>query len=85
MFVARVYITVMSSISDPEGQTVLSGLHQLGFDSVRNVRSGKYFQIWLKEECQQEAELKARGICDKLLANPIIEEYRIAVEQVNDD
>ena len=85
MFLARVYITLKPGVNDPEGQTILGALRQLGFDSVRDLRSGKYFQIRLDEASQQDAQLTVQGMCDRLLANPLIEEYRFELEQAERD
>ena len=85
MFLARVYITLKPGVNDPEGQTILGALRQLGFDSVRDVRSGKYFQLRLDEASQQDAELTLQGMCDRLLANPLIEEFRFELEQAERD
>ena len=83
MYLARVYITLKSTVSDPEGQTIGGGLKELGFDTVSSVRSGKYIQIRIDEEQEQSASRKVAEMCDKLLANPVIEEYRFELERVD--
>ena len=85
MFLARVYITLKPGVNDPEGQTILGALRQLGFESMLDVRSGKYFQLRLDEESEQDAELTVQGMCDRLLANPLIEEYRFELEEAEGD
>ena len=82
MFLAKVYITLKPTVSDPQGRTVMGGLKSLGFDTVSDVRAGKYLEVKLQETDQSEAEKQVKDMCDKLLANPIIEEYRFELEEV---
>lgn len=83
MFLARVFITLKPTVNDPQGLTILGGLRTLGFDSVRSVRAGKYMELRLDDATEAEAARKVREMCDKLLANPVIETYRFELEQVN--
>ncbi len=83
MFLARVFITLKPTVNDPQGLTILGGLRTLGFDSVRSVRAGKYMELRLDDTTEAEAAKKVRQMCDKLLANPVIETYRFELEQVN--
>ena len=85
MFLARVFITLKPTVNDPEGQTIRGGLRGLGFDTVASVRAGKYMELRLREETQSAAVEKVTAMCDKLLANPVIEEYRYEIERVEDD
>ena len=82
MFLARVFIKLKPTVSDPEGQTVQSGLRQLGFDTVVSARAGKYMEVRLDECDESQAAHKVNEMCDKLLANPVIEDYRFELEQV---
>ena len=82
MFLARVFITLKPTVNDPEGQTIRGALHQLGFSAVSDVRAGKYMEVLLDEESEESARLSVRGMCDKLLANPVIEDYRFDLEEV---
>ena len=82
MYLARVFITPKSTVSDPEGQTIQGGLRELGFDTVRSVRAGKYLEVLLEEESEDSARSKVQSMCDRLLANPVIEEYRFELERV---
>lgn len=75
MFQARIRVTLKPTVNDPQGQTVLSALHTLGFNSVDRVRVGKYLEVSLKEADQGKAEAQVRSMCDKLLANPVIEDF----------
>ena len=85
MFLARVFITLKPTVNDPEGQTIQGGLRELGFDTVVGVRAGKYMEVRLREETQSEAAGKVMAMCDKLLASPVIEEYRYEIERVEDE
>ncbi|HEY8693004.1 MAG TPA: phosphoribosylformylglycinamidine synthase subunit PurS [Chloroflexota bacterium] len=77
---ARVYVSPRQSVRDPEGSTILDGLHQLGFGSVEIVRAGKYFEIMLEAASGQAAEEQLDLMCRKLLANPVIEQYRFDLQ-----
>ena len=80
MYLARVYIRLRPTVSDPQGQTIRGGLHQLGFDGVSSVRAGKYMEITLEAESESAASEQLRQMCDRLLANPVIEDYRFEIE-----
>ena len=83
MYLARVYITLKPTINDPVGLTIRGGLHDLGFAAVESVRSGKYMEVRLDAGSEQNAESALRGMCEKLLVNPVIEEYRFDLRQVD--
>lgn len=80
MFLARVFITLKPTVNDPEGRTIMSGLHEMGFNAVSNVRSGTYMEVSLNVDSEVGAEREIRSMCDKLLANPVIEEYRYELQ-----
>ena len=82
MFLAKIYVTLKSTVNDPQGRTVLGGLKSLGFSAVSDVRAGKYLQIRVAEPDRKRAEAQVEEMCDKLLANPVIEEYRFELEEV---
>ena len=63
-------------MSDPQGATVSGALSQLGFDSVKNVRVGKYITLEIEKPTKEEAESAVSNMCEQLLANTVIEEYR---------
>jgi phosphoribosylformylglycinamidine synthase len=79
-FLARVYVSPRPSVRDPEGSTILDGLRQLGFGTVEIVRGGRYFEIMLEAESGQSAEEQVDLMCRKLLANPVIEQYRFDLQ-----
>ena len=82
MFQARIYITLKPTVNDPQGVTVLSSLHRLGFDSAEDVRIGKYLLVNINESDRVKAEASATEMCQKLLANPVIEEFRFDLEDM---
>jgi phosphoribosylformylglycinamidine synthase len=77
---ARVFVTLKPSVFDPQGRTIADALQSLGYDSVQDVRQGKYFELDLTTTGATEARALAAEVADKLLANPVIESYRIEVE-----
>ena len=76
---ARVFVTLKPSVFDPQGKTVTDALHTLGFDAVRDVRQGKYFELDLDARSSDDARRLASEAADKLLSNPVIESYRIEI------
>jgi phosphoribosylformylglycinamidine synthase subunit PurS len=77
---ARVFVTLKPSVFDPQGTTVNEALHTLGYTSVKDVRQGKYFELDIDAESAEEARKIAGEAAHKLLANPVIESYRVEVE-----
>ena len=77
---ARVFVTLKPSVFDPQGQTIADALHSMGYSSVGDVRQGKYFELELSSKASDQARALAAEVADKLLANPVIESYRIEVE-----
>jgi phosphoribosylformylglycinamidine synthase len=80
MFLARVYVTLKPTVNDPQGLTIAGGLHSLGFESVERVRAGKYLEIRLDGSDRGAAETQVAEMCRKLLANPVIEDFRYELE-----
>ena len=81
MFLARVYVTLKPTVNDPQGLTIRGGLHSLGFDAVESVRAGKYLEIRLDSTDEATAEAQVTEMCRKLLANPVIEDFRFEIEE----
>ena len=81
MYLARVYVTLKSTVNDPQGLTVLGALSNLGLGSVADVRVGKYLEVRVDEEDKTKATAVVEEMCHKLLANPVIEEYRFDLEE----
>jgi phosphoribosylformylglycinamidine synthase len=81
VFLARVYVTLKPTVNDPQGLTIKGGLHSLGFDAVETVRAGKYLEIRLDAADRAAAEAQVTEMCRKLLANPVIEDFRFQIEE----
>ena len=77
---ARVFVTLKPSVFDPQGKTISDALHSLGYKGIGDVRQGKYFELELAAASADEARKLASEVADKVLANPVIESYRIEVE-----
>jgi phosphoribosylformylglycinamidine synthase PurS subunit len=76
---ARVFVTLKPSVFDPQGKTIADALHSLGYVGVADVRQGKYFELDLATEEIAQAKRLAAEVADKVLANPVIESYRVEV------
>ena len=80
MFLARVYVTLKPTVNDPQGLTIRGALHSLGFADVESVRAGKYMELRIDAPSRKKAEAQVTEMCRKLLANPVIEDYRFELE-----
>ena len=74
---ARVFVTLKAGILDPQGQAVARTLGRLGFDEVEDVRIGKFVEISLGQVDQKSAESRVEAMCKALIANSVIEDYRV--------
>lgn len=77
---AKVYVRLKEGVLDPQGKTVHHALSNLGFDGVKDVRIGKYMELSLESMPRDEAEKRVTAMCEKLLANTVIEDYRFEIE-----
>ena len=82
MYQARIYVTLKPTVNDPQGITVLSSLHRLGFDNAEDVRVGKYLLVNVSELDRETAAASVTDMCQKLLTNPVIEEFRFDLEEI---
>ncbi len=73
----KVVVTLKSGVLDPQGKAIQQTLNGMGFSNVKEVRQGKYFDIDIDENDEQKAKLSAEEICKKLLANQVIEDFKI--------
>ena len=80
-FLARVEVTLKPAVNDPQGNTVKGALAALGFDGLQDVRVGKYMELRLVAESAPAAERRVDEMCRRLLANPVIEDYRYSIEE----
>jgi phosphoribosylformylglycinamidine synthase subunit PurS len=79
---ANVLVTLKPVVNDPPGLAIRDGLHNLGYSSVKAVRSGKYLQVYLTADGRDAAEAVVDAMCQRLLANPVIEDYGFEVQEV---
>lgn len=82
MYLAKVYITLKLTVNDPQGLTIKSALHTLGFSQVKSVRAGKYLELKLLADSLPQAEGQVQEMCRKLLANPVIENFRLELTEL---
>ena len=76
---ARVFVTLKPSVFDPQGRAIVEALHSLGYDSVADVRQGKYFELELDAPSRAEAQRLADEVAERVLSNPVIESFRLEV------
>lgn len=72
----QIYVTLRPSVLDPAGTAIASGLKQLGYLGVEQVRIGKYIELTLTASDESDAKQQLEQMCDQLLANPVVENYR---------
>lgn len=76
-YLARVYVTLKPTVNDPQGLTIRGALRSLGFPEVESVRAGKYLELRLPDGDEGQARARLDEMCRRLLANPVIEDYRV--------
>ncbi|HET9695907.1 MAG TPA: phosphoribosylformylglycinamidine synthase subunit PurS [Terriglobales bacterium] len=77
---AYVYVTLKKSVLDPQGKTIQGALKKLGYGSVSDVRQGKYFELEIAGQDQQQAKTQVEKIAREVLTNPVIEEFHYKLE-----
>ena len=82
MYLAKVYVTLKPTVNDPQGQTVLATLRNLGYETASDIRVGKYLEVRVDEPDRSRVETLITRMCETLLANPVIEEFRFDLEKV---
>jgi phosphoribosylformylglycinamidine synthase len=75
----KIFISLKPGVLDPQGKAIERSLHSLGYPEASEVRMGKYLELDLAAPSREAAELRVREMCDKLLANPVIEDYRFEI------
>jgi phosphoribosylformylglycinamidine synthase len=75
----RIYVSLKQGVLDPQGKAIERSLHTLGYAEVRDVRTGKCLELEVDESSRSAAEARVRQMCEKLLANPVIEDYRFKI------
>ncbi|MCC6468458.1 MAG: phosphoribosylformylglycinamidine synthase subunit PurS [Alphaproteobacteria bacterium] len=77
---AKVHVTLKNGVLDPQGKAIGNALHGMGFGAVKDVRQGKYIELELDERDPKKAREEVERMCKQLLANTVIENYRIDVD-----
>ena len=77
----KVIVRLKSEVSDPQGLTIQQTVGKLGFEGIRRVRAGKFFEIEIDAPDGESARKTLDGLCDRVLANPIIEDYAFEIEE----
>ena len=80
---AQIYVTLRPSVLDPAGTAVKSGLAHMGYDNVEQIRIGKYVELTIAATSEDAARQQLDQICDRLLANPVIENYRFDLQKLS--
>jgi len=75
----HVYVTLKQGVLDPQGEAVAHALHSLDYGNVEKVRQGKFFEVNLKQDSKAAAEKQIQEMCEKLLANTVIEDFRFEI------
>lgn len=82
VFQADVHVELKPLVNDPAGLVIRDALRHIGFDGVQGVRAGKYLSIQLDAANPAEAEARVREMCQRLLSNPVIEDFRFEVREI---
>ena len=77
---AKIYITLKKDVLDPQGSVIANSLKSLGFNNIEDVRQGKYIEIKLDSENEESANKQMNEMCEKLLANLVIEDYKVEID-----
>ena len=76
----KIFVSLKNGVLDPQGKAIERSLHTLGYTEVRDVRAGKYLELEVEAAPRASVEARIREMCDKLLANPVTEDYEVEVE-----
>jgi phosphoribosylformylglycinamidine synthase subunit PurS len=77
----KIFVSLKHGVLDPQGKALERSLHTLGYREVKDVRMGKYLELDVDATLTETAETRVREMCDKLLTNPVIEDYRFEIGQ----
>ncbi|MEA2575845.1 MAG: phosphoribosylformylglycinamidine synthase subunit PurS [Chloroflexia bacterium] len=80
-WLANVYVTLKPVVNDPPGLSIRAALHNLGYEQVQTVRSGKYIRLHMEAADEPSAREAVDAMCQRLLANPVIEDYHFTLEE----
>jgi phosphoribosylformylglycinamidine synthase len=77
----KIFVSLKDGVLDPQGKALERSLHTLGYGEVQEVRTGKYLELNVNALSREAAETRVREMCDKLLTNPVIEDYRYEIQE----
>lgn len=77
----KIFVSLKAGVLDPQGKAIERSLHTLGYGEVQDVRMGKYLELTVAASSREATESRVREMCEKLLANPVIEDYRFEIEE----
>ena len=77
---AKIYITLKKDVLDPQGSVIANSLKSLGFNNIEDVRQGKFIEVKLNTENKEMANKQLNEMCEKLLANLVIEDYKVEID-----
>ena len=77
----KIFVSLKEGVLDPQGKAIERSLHTFGYDEVRDVRVGKFLELEVDAPSRESAAARVREMCDKLLANPVIEDYRFEINE----
>ena len=77
---AKIYITLKKDVLDPQGSVIANSLKSLGFNNIEDVRQGKFIEVKLNAENKETASKQLNEMCEKLLANLVIEDYKVEID-----
>ena len=77
---AKIYITLKKDVLDPQGSVIANSLKSLGFNNIEDVRQGKFIEVKLNTENKETANKQLNEMCEKLLANSVIEDYKVEID-----
>jgi phosphoribosylformylglycinamidine synthase len=75
----KIFVSLKNGVLDPQGKAIERSLHTFGYNEVRDLRMGKFLELEVDAPSRESAEARIREMCDKLLANPVIEDYRFEI------
>ncbi len=81
MYKASINITLRQSILDPQGKATQHALQELGYGDITRIRMGKYVELWVDADSESKAETMVTEACEKLLANPVMEDFTFTLEK----
>ncbi len=77
---AKIYITLKKDVLDPQGSVIANSLKSLGFNNIEDVRQGKFIEVKLNTDNKETANKQLNEMCEKLLANLVIEDYKVEID-----